>query len=93
MQLTDEPIAAFDAIEFVWTSREYVRTRSFDERVQALEEYRRTHGNVNVKIHEDNSLVKFCANVRHVRKNILKDGKMKLAEERMATLDALGFEW
>ena len=56
------------------------------------------HGHVNVKIHEDNSLGQFCAHVRHSRKNILKDGipkegKMKLTEERIARLDALGFEW
>ncbi len=92
MQLTDERIAAFDAIDFDWTSQEYV-TRTFDERIQDLEEYRRTHGHVNVKIHEDNSLGQFCANVRYARKKIVKDGTRKLTEERIARLDALGFEW
>jgi hypothetical protein len=92
MQLTDERIAAFDAIDFDWTSQEYV-TRTFDERIQDLEEYRQTHGHVNVKIHEDNSLGQFCANVRYARKKIVKDGTRKLTEERIAKLDALGFEW
>ena len=46
--------------------------------MQDLEEYRRTHDNVNVKIHEENSL---GAQVLHARKNILKDSKMKLTKE------------
>ncbi len=40
-QLTNEHIAAFDAIGFNWTT--YV-TRSFDERIEDLEKYKRTHG-------------------------------------------------
>jgi hypothetical protein len=55
MELTKERIAALDEIGFVWTLQEYV-TRSFDEMIQNLEEYRQTHGHINVKIHEDNSL-------------------------------------
>jgi len=39
----------------------------------------RAHGNVNVKIHEDNSLVKFGSNVRFTRM-----GKTKLSEEQIA---------
>jgi len=92
MQLTDERIAAFDAIDFNWNSQEYV-TRSFDERIKDLEEYKMTHGHINVKIHEDNSLGQFCANVRYARKKVVKDGTRKLTEERIARLDALGFEW
>ena len=93
-QLTNERIAAFDAIGFIWTSQEYV-TRSFDERIEDLEEYKQTHGHVNVKAHEDNSLGQFCANVRYARKKVVKDGTRtrKLTEERIARLDALGFEW
>ena len=92
MLLTDERTAAFDAIGFIWTSQEYV-TRSFDERIEDLEEYKQTHGHVNVKAHEDNSLGQFCANVRYSRKKVVKDGTRKLTEERIARLDALGFEW
>ena len=92
MLLTDERTAAFDAIGFIWTSQEYV-TRSFDERIEDLEEYKQTHGHVNVKAHEDNSLGQFCANVRYARKKVVKDGTRKLTEERIARLDALGFEW
>ena len=46
---------AFDAIGFNWTSQECV-TRSFDERINDLEEYKQKHGNLSVKRHEDSSL-------------------------------------
>ena len=54
-QLTDENIARLNALGFNWTTLEYV-TRSFDERIEDLKEYKRTHGHFNVKIHEDISL-------------------------------------
>ena len=91
-QLTNEHIAAFDAIGFNWTTQEYV-TRSFDERINDLREYKQKHGHVNVKIHEDSSLYKFCLDVRHSLKQYEKDGKRKLTEERMGKLDDLGFKW
>jgi hypothetical protein len=81
-QLTNERIAAFDAIGFIWTSQEYV-TRSFDERIEDLEEHKQMRGHVNVKIHEDNSLSQFCAQVRHARNKVVKDGARKLIEERI----------
>ena len=68
-------------------------TRSFDERIEDLKEYKWTHGHLNVKIHEDNSLYQFCAGVRHSLKQFEKDGTRKLMEERIQRRDALGFEW
>ena len=41
----------------------------------------------------DSSLYKFCAGIRHSLKKVEKDGTRKLMEERIARLDALGFEW
>jgi len=76
IKLTDERIAAFDAMGFNWTSQEYV-TRSFDERIEDLEEYKRTHGHLNVKIHEDSSLHQFCADGRYLLKQFQKDGTRK----------------
>ena len=85
-KLTEERIAAFDAIGFNWTSREYV-ARLFDEKVEDLEEYKQTRGHVNVKIHEDKSLGQFCKDVRKARnKKGEKDGMRKLTEERIARL-------
>ena len=91
-KLTIENIARLDALGFNWTSQEYV-TRSFDERIDDLEKYKRTHGHLSVKIHEDSSLYQFCAGVRHSLKMAEKDGTRKLTVERIARLDALGFEW
>jgi hypothetical protein len=93
VKLTDERIAAFDAIGFNWTSQEYV-TRSFDERIEDFKEYKQTHGHLNVKLHEDNSLTQFCKHVRYsLLKQCEKDGTMKLTEERIQKLDDIGFKW
>ena len=92
VKLTDERIAAFDAIGFNWTSQEYV-TRSFHERIKDLKEFKRTHGHLNVKLHEDNSLTQFCTHVRYSLKQCEKDGTMKLTEERIKKLDDIGFKW
>ena len=91
-QLTNEQIAAFDALDFVWTTQEYV-TRSFDERIDDLEKYKRTHGHLNVKFKNDESLYQFCAHVRHSLKQPEKNGTIKLTGERISRLDALGFKW
>ena len=82
VKLTDEHIAAFDALGYIWTSKTHV-TRSLDKRINDLKEYKKTHGHVNVNRREDSSLYQFCE----------KDGTRKLMKERMARLDALGFKW
>ena len=71
-KLTDEHIVAFDAMDFIWTSQEYV-TRSFDERIDDLEEYKQTHGHLSMKRLEDNSLYQFSAGVRYSLKMAEKD--------------------
>jgi ATPase subunit of ABC transporter with duplicated ATPase domains len=91
-KLTIENIARLDAIGFNWTSQEYV-TRSFDERIDDLEKYKQTHGHLSLKRLEDISLYQFCAGVRHSLKMAEKDGTRKLTVERIARLDAIGFEW
>ena len=62
-------------------------------RIDDLREYKQKHGHVNVKIHEDSSLYQFCAGARHSLKHVKMDGTRKLTEERIARLDALGFDW
>ena len=64
IKLTDERIAAFDAMCFNWMSQEYV-TRSFDDRIKDLMEYKQMHGHLNVKFNDDECLYQFCAQVRH----------------------------
>lgn len=92
MQLTEERIAALDAVGFDWETQEYV-TKTFDERLLDLQEYKTKHGHCNVRIAEDQSLGQFCANVRYTRRRPGKEGTRKLTEDRIAKLDALGFEW
>ena len=91
-QLTNEQIAAFDALDFVWTTQEYV-TRSFDERIEDLREHKQKHGHLSVNRNEDNFLYQFCAGIRHSLKHVEMDGTRKLTKERIARLDALGFDW
>jgi hypothetical protein len=81
-----------DALGFNWTSQEYV-TWSFDERIEDLKEYKQTHGHLRLKRLKDSSLYHFCAGVRHSLKMAEKDGTRKLTVERIARLDAIGFEW
>jgi len=91
-KLTIENISRLNALGFNWTTHEYV-TRSFDERINDLKEYKQKHGHVNVNTHEDSSLYQFCADVRHSLNQVEKDGTRKLTVERIARLDALGFKW
>jgi hypothetical protein len=91
-KLTIENIVRLNALGFIWTLQEYAM-RSFDKRIEDLKEYKRTHGHLSVKIHEDSSLYQFCAGVRLSLKQVDKDGTRKLTEERIARLDTLGFEW
>ena len=79
VKLTDECIAAFDALGFLLTSKTHL-TKLFDERINDLKEYKKTHGHVNVNRHEDSSLYQFCANIRHSLKQYEKDGKRKLTK-------------
>jgi outer membrane biosynthesis protein TonB len=91
-KLTIKNIARLDALGFNWMLKEYVM-RSFDERIEDLEKYKRTHGHLSLKKHEDSSLYQFCADVRHSLNQVEKDGTRKLTVERIARLDALGFKW
>jgi hypothetical protein len=68
-------------------------TRSFDERIKDLVEYKQTQGHLSVKKHEDNSLYQFCADVRYSLKQVEKDGTRKLTEERIKRLEDLSFKW
>jgi hypothetical protein len=46
MHLTGKHGVAFNAMDFNWTSQAYA-TRSIDERIEDLKEYKQTHGHVN----------------------------------------------
>ena len=67
--------------------------KSFEQRIEDLRAYKEKHGHVNVKQSDDKSLYWFCCGTRHARKNPGKSNKMLINEERIASLDALGFTW
>ena len=69
------------------------KNKTFDERIEDLKLSKETHGHVNVSIPVDQSLAKFCAQVRHAHNNPGKSKSKKLTIENIARLDALGFNW
>ena len=66
--------------------------KSFEERIEDLRSYKEKHGHLNVRTNEDKSLADWCSRMRHARANPDKSS-VKLDEKRIASLDALGFDW
>ena len=66
--------------------------KSFAQRIESLREYKEKHGHVNVKASEDKSLYGFCMKMRQARNNPEKSDRA-LTDDRIASLDALGFDW
>ena len=64
--------------------------KSFAQQIDELRAYKEKHGHVNVKQSDDKSLYHFCWNWRQACINPEKSSKRN--EERIASLDALGFE-
>ena len=87
--LTDDRIASLDALGFEWSMKS---NKSFQQRILDLRAYKEKNGHVNVKKSEDMSLNQFCMQMRRTRKNPEKS-TMTLTDNRIASLDALGFEW
>ncbi|KAL7524389.1 hypothetical protein ACHAXR_000556, partial [Thalassiosira sp. AJA248-18] len=67
--------------------------KKFSDRVADLKAYQEKHGHINVRIEDDKSLASFCAAIRYARKHIGKSGVRKLSNERISSLDAIGFDW
>jgi hypothetical protein len=67
--------------------------KTFDNRMEDLQRYKKTHGHANVSIPEDKSLFKFCTQVRHARKNPGKSKRKQLTNEHIAAFEAIGFDW
>ena len=64
----------------------------FEQRMDDLKTYKEKHGHVKVKKTDDKSLYVFCRQMRYARSNPEKSN-MVLTEGRIASLDALGFDW
>jgi hypothetical protein len=101
-RLDDGRIAALDATGFDWkleagaSSTVSSNKDVFFSRVDRLRTYKEKHGHLNVSFKEDRSLYDFSRNLRLSRRAIIA-GKGKihytLGEDRVAALDAIGFEW
>ena len=65
----------------------------FEWKIEELKVYKENHGHLNIRQSEDQSLAIFCASLRNARGKQGKYGLVKLTEEHIFTLDALGFDW
>ena len=92
MKMTDDRIAQLSELGFSWDKSTYL-TKTFDEKIQDLKAYKAEYGSCNVEKKHDSKLYQFCATARHSRKNPGKAGTIKLTKERIAALDAIGFDW
>jgi len=100
--LTTERIALLDSIGFSWVreqkkteispkKRKNFRSR-FESKVEELKAYKAEHGHFKVKKKENESLYEFCRKIRVARKTPDKSNR-KLTADRIAQLDAIGFDW
>ena len=97
LKLPANRIAALDAIGFDWRSEGISHTREktilFQDRVAALRQYKEKHGHLSVTFKANESLYYWCANIRSARRGKVGKCKIKLTQERIAALDAIGFDW
>ena len=90
--LTEDRIASLDALGFDWSIKEQAAKKSFEQRIEDLQAYKKKHGHTNVKEKEDKSLYLFCCNIRQARNNPEKS-RVVLTEDCIARLDDMGFDW
>ena len=89
--MTDERISVLQKVGFIWDSHE----AAWDERRMQLVAYRRTYGHCNVPItyFEHSQLAVWVKRQRRQYK-FFWDGKpSSMSNERIAALEAIGFEW
>jgi hypothetical protein len=98
-RLNDGRIAALDAIGFEWEDGvpkvDKAKKKDFFIRVDELKAYKEKHGHLKVREKDDSSLYNFCYNMRQARRDMIsgKGTRRKLTEDRIAALDAIGFDW
>ncbi len=86
--LSESDIASLDALSFAWIKREDLNV-AWADHLQQLADYKQRFGDCNVSVNwdENPSLGRWVNNIRSLRKH------GRLAEARIATLDAMGFVW
>jgi hypothetical protein len=83
-ELEDDRVAKLNELGFVWNSQD----QSWQKRYGQLVAYHKDHGHCNVPSQdEDRQLVRWVKTQREFK----KDGK--LADDRVAKLNELGFQW
>ncbi len=90
--LTDESIASLKKMGFDFSNCKGVQ---FDDRIRALKMYKAKYGHINVTESVDESLAKWCGNVRYSydAKQRGTQMRIKLTDEGIATLNELGFNF
>ena len=68
----------------------FIKPGAFAQRIEDLRAYKEEHGHVNVKAGEDKRLYNFCHQMRLAR---IGQSSMHINDYRIASLDALGFDW
>ncbi|EJK67610.1 hypothetical protein THAOC_11332 [Thalassiosira oceanica] len=93
LALTREMIERLEAIGFRLRVKERGKIKQvpFEERLRSLAEFKDVHGHVNVG--DDSNLARFCNQMRVARRAPQPGVTMKLTQDRISALDALGFEW
>jgi hypothetical protein len=61
----------------------------FNDRFEDLKAYEEKYGHLSVREKDDKSLFYWCSKIRSARRGT---GNMKLTADRIAALDAIGFE-
>lgn len=62
----------------------------FEDRIEQLKIFKAHFGHINVREKVDKSLYEYGRNMRRGRRG---KGSAKITEERIAALDAIGFDW
>ena len=93
-KLNEERIASLDALGLIGRQKEgESEGRGISgegRRVESVQSRARTH---HVKKSKDKSLAQFCWHIRRARRNPGRRKGRQLTEERIASLNALGFDW
>lgn len=108
MNISEERIRMLNSVGFDWkdsarprpegeVQRKAVVRKTFMERIDDLKAYQKEHGHMRVTRRDDQSLADFCSNVRQARRSQLEGDNtgpgIRLTEERIDALDAIGFGW
>ena len=92
--LTDERVAALDALGFEWDGRKGGKPKDglWNERLVELREYKKEKGHCNVP-RSQGTLGVWVRSQRRLYQKREAGEQTPLTDERVAALDALGFEW